>query len=307
MNFLKALPFASVTRHLPAIAEFAEIWRTKFREQLKLGYILLKALDTCEQIMDIPCLFFDGLRSTLAAVDSFCPSGNAYQRLNLFVRRVIQIHNALILGPEPEFVPFRWIQSKFMMSGMNIENILLPAVVFEWEHGFGDSFDPLTLLMKSVSVLSRRAESDHIPAVFTADDRSRDIMYRKISFYGECDFMGFTEADFLNSFSFALERPANPGLELLRYSLLNDDPDPSILEDVSGANLPKWSVALICCTDDSSTTIIEDLMNLKGHHRKYFMQFRANRDHWEYHGINWVWLRDFLTRLRDDKMRLEQT
>jgi hypothetical protein len=213
VSFLKAIPFAYLTVHLPAIAELSIVLRKKFALQLNLIYVLLRTYRNCVDVLGICRECFDSsalpkIEAALGFVDKLyqthqplLEADTVYERLTSFVRRAIEIHNSLILRNDGiGSVDFRYIQENFMIPYTRLENTILPALVHQWESLAGTTTRPWELFVSSIRFLSASASDnpDSVPIIFV-DDPDMIVRFQKIFFDPTWDFLGFTRDDFLRS------------------------------------------------------------------------------------------------------------
>jgi hypothetical protein len=255
MSFLKAIPFSSFTRFLPAIAELAIALRTKFALQLNLIYVLLRTCSKCGDVLGFCADCFDSIsrpriESALLAVDRLYPNGDVYEKLNSFVRRAVEIHNSILLSTgEIETVPFRCIQENFMMPYARLENTILPVMVHTWSLPCGGNW---SLFVDAIRYLQNPSDGsiESNPVIFV-DDLSTNVYFRKILFDPSWDFVGFTQDDFRRSLSKFWEAPRTaelrevPGTEdrfACRRALMPDLPatlPPRLIP------VPRWAIMQI--------------------------------------------------------------
>jgi hypothetical protein len=278
MSFVKALPFAALTRHLPLLAELSIALRNKFGLQLNLLYLLLRACenrpsrpwddretpplagddnpadsnDNPEDVLwfvkqcDLP-IDLSKLRDLLKSITALCPDRTTgYGRLNAFVWRVVEIHNSLILPSDFESVPFRYVQANFLLPYARLDNTILPALVHKWSDV--SAVPNWELFVETISFLSEKwddsANPDIDPVVFF-EDFELNVRFRRISLDPGLDFLGFAEKDFLRSLPALLEYPPAPakGLRGCRRFLLDTSfPLIGVNSDQFDQYAPLWAL-----------------------------------------------------------------
>jgi hypothetical protein len=290
MSFLKAIPFSSLTRHLPAISELADTLRRQFRLQLNLIYVLLRH---CPTFADLEKLFPDErletvwtasvppmtassvqkLKSAFVEVNRLFPGQRPYDQLNSFVRRVVDIHNSLILPNGEGFgrasvpsVAFPDIRGNLVIPYARLENTVLPVIAREWSEAAEVSS---TVFIKAITALanSNVAGLDIAlePVVF-ADDPVLGLSFRKVAFDPDGDFLGFREAEYLASLRNFWTLKANPPGRFICRARLSVDRLPDRLSSRRAIPLEAWQ-ALLLLFDERETDegkIIESLAALLG-------------------------------------------
>jgi hypothetical protein len=210
-SFLRALPFISVTRHLPAVAALASLLNDAFASQLNLVYVLLRCCATCADLaspaglpflqqLDVCDLPPDMNRFTEAfeAIDGCFVAdpkrgSDAYERLNAFTQRAVALHNAVLLKAPEERHAFLSLTPKDLCPHVSVENTLIPLMGINFE-GWPD--DCLAAGKRMIEELS-----DTGLAPWFTDD-SNDDAYRRIDFGRQnekTDIFGFTDEIFRES------------------------------------------------------------------------------------------------------------
>jgi hypothetical protein len=227
-SFLKALPRATFTRHLPAVSALSAKLRRTFATQLSLGYALLRLCPTCADLLALnvedpdprdksgnpaplfrtlwlPDLTPDHLqefKSAFEAIDLCCAPWetelrltDAYARLCAFTRVAVNTHNALLLVAQPKTVPFSVLERSHVCPHINVENTLVQVLARELA-GVVDfrTSDPLAivqLLFERLTAPTSCWFGSH------EDDFPSKILF---GFEGEeTDILGFTDAIFRDS------------------------------------------------------------------------------------------------------------
>jgi hypothetical protein len=190
------------------------------------------------------------LRDLLNVITALCPDKTTgYGRISAFVRRVVEIHNSLILSSDVESVPFRYVQSNFLMPYARLDNTILPALVHNWS---GVSAVPnWELFVDTVFLLSERCQDSptaYIDPVVFFEDSELNVRFRRISLDPGLDFLGFTENDFLRSLPALWEDPSAPakGLRGCRRLLLDTSfPLIGVNSDQLDQHAPLWALVWV--------------------------------------------------------------
>jgi hypothetical protein len=232
-SFLRALPRARFTRHLPAVSALAAHLRRVFASQPSLADALLRLCPTCADLLALklytpdprdasgrPLPSFRTLwlrdvddaemaecTSAFEEIDRCCahlpePSRrDAYERLCTFSRFAVDAHNALLFNAPPAPVPFAVLERAHIFPHINAENTLVQVLVKEPHL----PVDPLAI----VGFLVQRLTEPASLWFGSGYDFPSKIRF---DFDGEqTDVLGFTDAIFRDSLrAFLGSRP--PGI-----------------------------------------------------------------------------------------------
>ncbi|OHT07287.1 hypothetical protein TRFO_24631 [Tritrichomonas foetus] len=237
-EFFKYLPFCHFTKYLYVLAAFTNFLSEIFNDQLNLLYLFVKSRKNCIDLLEFKpkMLEFNAifsknedkqlvrealllLREALQVCDSLYQSSdvpcNAYDKLNSFIKDLIQIHNNTILYSKNKSdskknslssrINFRFVSKNNLHSKLSIFNSFVPALA----HIYHFENDQINILIESAKILLgqfvcpkddkisyKLASTLPCPSLF--DTYSYDA-FRRISKLHDHDIFGNKQQNYVNS------------------------------------------------------------------------------------------------------------